>query len=337
MAGVEVEKDTAESTGGQQAGLSRKDIQAIDAARLYYQDGQSQHDVADTLGISRPTVSKLLQHAVAMGFVRITIHDPRDDHSALSQTLRERYGLSEVRIAAVPEHAPLPVLRQLIGEAGARLLESLVRDGDSIGVEWSNTIHAMAQALQPQLRRHIDVVQLRGSETKARQGLNEAETISLICRAFQASGQILPLPAVFDNLQTKNLVEQESNIRRVLQRGRDCRIAVFTVGAPDRNSVLFASGFFSEAEIALLLERSVGGICARFVNEYGRVCLPDLNNRTVGIGLPDLRRKEQRILIAGGKDKVRAIHVALQYGYANHLVTDNLSARLLLGLAPPEE
>lgn len=321
--------DTPDTHSDPQAGLSRKDVQALDAARLYYQQGKSQHDVADALGISRPTVSKLLQHALEMGFVRITIHDPRDDYSTLAEALRKRYGLSGVRITAVADHASRAALQQAIGETGARLLESLVRDGDSIGVEWSNTIHAMAQALQPQLRRGIDVVQLRGSETKARQGLNEAETISLICRAFQASGQILPLPAVFDNLQTKNLVEQESNIRRVLERGRHCRIAVFTVGAPDRNSVLFASGFFSEAEIAQLLERSVGGICARFVDRHGRVCLPDLNNRTVGITLPDLRRKEQRVLIAGGKDKVRAIHVALQYGYANHLVTDASSARLL--------
>lgn len=325
--------DTPDILPDSQAGLSRKDMQAIDAAKLYYRQGQSQHDVADALGISRPTVSKLLRHAVDMGFVRITIHDPRDDQSALACALRRRYNLSEVRVSAVPAHAEKPVLQQIIGETGARLLESLVRDGDSIGVEWSNTIHAMAQALAPQLRKGIDVVQLRGSETKARQGLNEAETISLICRAFQASGQILPLPAVFDNLQTKNLVEQESNIRRVLERGRHCRIAVFTVGAPDRNSMLFSSGFFSETEIAQLLERSVGGICARFVDAHGRVCLPDLNNRTVGITLPDLRRKEQRILIAGGKDKVRAIHVALHYGYANHLVTDDTSARLLLGIA----
>ena len=194
----------------------------------------------------------------------------------------------------------------------------------------------MAQALQPQLRRGIEIVQLRGSETKARQGLNEAETINMICRAFQAGGHILPLPAVFDNLETKNLVERESHIRRVLERGRHCRIAVFTVGVPDASSVLFSSGFFSAAEVAQLTQRSVGGICARFVDKHGRICLPDLNNRTVGISLPDLRHKEQRLLIAGGENKVRAIHVALRYGYANHLVTDAVAARLLLKLADEE-
>lgn len=317
-------------------GLTRKDIQAIEAARLYYQSGQSQHEVAETLGISRPTVSKLLQHASEAGFVRITIHDPRDDQSTLAEILRTRYGLSEVRVTASPGNGDLHTLRQNIGAAGARLLEALVRDGDSIGVEWSNSIHAMAQALQPQLRRGIEIVQLRGSETKARQGLNEAETINMICRAFQAGGHILPLPAVFDNLETKNLVERESHIRRVLERGRHCRIAVFTVGVPDETSVLFSSGFFSAAEVAQLTQRSVGGICARFVDKHGRICLPDLNNRTVGISLPDLRHKEQRLLIAGGEDKVRAIHVALRYGYANHLVTDAVAARLLLKLADEE-
>ena len=108
---------------------------------------------------------------------------------------------------------------------------------------------------------------------------------------------------------------------------------MFTVGVPDASSVLFSSGFFSAAEVAQLTQRSVGGICARFVDKHGRICLPDLNNRTVGISLPDLRHKEQRLLIAGGENKVRAIHVALRYGYANHLVTDAVAARLLLKLA----
>lgn len=320
-------------TSDKQTELSRKDIQSLDAARLYYESGKSQHEVAEMLGISRPTVSKLLQHAGERGFVRIFIQDPRDEQGMLAERIRAQYQLSQVRITATPPGDDKAALRAAIGKAGARLLETLVRDGDSIGIEWSNTIHAMAEALTPQLRQGVDVVQLRGSETKARQGLHEAETISLICRAFQAGGRILPLPAVFDHLQTKNLVEQESHIRQVLERGRSCRVAVFTVGAPDRESVLFSSGFFSEEEIEMLLQRAVGGICARFVDRHGRICLPDLNNRTVGITLPDLRHKEQRILIAGGENKVRVMDVALRCGYANHLVTDAMTAHLLLALS----
>ncbi|MBS9778555.1 MAG: sugar-binding transcriptional regulator [Gammaproteobacteria bacterium] len=309
-----------------------KDIQAIDAAKLYYQGGYSQQEVANTLGVSRPTVSKLLQYANEKKFVVVTINDPRENYSKLTEELKQRYKLSSVRICPTPIDNDKKKLLHAIGEEGAQLLESLVRDDDIIGVEWSRTTHSLAQALRPQLLKNIEVVQLRGSEIKSRQGLNEAEIINTIAQAFQGKGQLLPLPIVFDDLKTKNMIQREPTIWRVLENTIRARIAVFTVSAIDRNSVLYTSGFYSQDEMNSLKERSVGGICARFVDEKGRICLPDLNNRTVGISLPDLRNKEQRILVAGGSNKVRAMNVALTYGYANHLVTDVKTANLLTDL-----
>ena len=55
----------------------------------------------------------------------------------------------------------------------------------------------------------------------------------------------------------------------------------------------------------------------------------DINNRTVGIDLEDLRHKEKSILVAGGR-KVDAIRAALIGKYANILVTDQFTAQALL-------
>ena len=43
-------------------GLSAKEVQALDAAKLYYA-GLTQQEVAQRLHVSRPTVSKLLAYA----------------------------------------------------------------------------------------------------------------------------------------------------------------------------------------------------------------------------------------------------------------------------------
>lgn len=308
--------------------LSARDIQSLEAVKLYYQDGKAQQEVAKIMGLSRPTVAKLIQHATERGYVEIRINDPRNNHDMLVKAIREKYSLSEVRIVSASQD--YPNILSAIGQAGARMLESIITDGDALTIEWSNSIQAMAQALNHQPRKNIKVIQLRGSDTQISQGLNEASTIHLICQAFEAIGETLPLPAVFDNVHTKTLMEQEQHIRRILENARNSRIAIFTVGTTQPDNLLFRSGFFSTEEMDQLRRRSVGSICARFLDAEGRICLPDLNNRTTGISLPDLRHKEQRILIAGGLAKAPAIRVALQYGYANRLVTDAATAQLLL-------
>ena len=58
-------------------GLTPKDAQALDAAKLYY-SGLAQREVAERLHVSRSTVSKLLAHAEHRGFVRIEVYDPRE-------------------------------------------------------------------------------------------------------------------------------------------------------------------------------------------------------------------------------------------------------------------
>ena len=42
--------------------MERRDEQSIEAVKLYYQQGLSQAEVATRMGLSRPTVAKLLAH-----------------------------------------------------------------------------------------------------------------------------------------------------------------------------------------------------------------------------------------------------------------------------------
>ena len=46
------------------------------AAVMYYEQSASQQEIADRMGISRPSVSRLLQRARDLGIVRIEIVPP---------------------------------------------------------------------------------------------------------------------------------------------------------------------------------------------------------------------------------------------------------------------
>ena len=74
-----------------------KDRLSINVAKLYYRSEYSQQKIAEELGISRPSVSRLLQYAKEKGYVKIQIFDPVEDMSHMEHQLLEKYHLKMSR------------------------------------------------------------------------------------------------------------------------------------------------------------------------------------------------------------------------------------------------
>ena len=126
--------------------MERRDEQSIEAVKLYYQQGLSQAEVATRMGLSRPTVAKLLAHGRERGFVTIEIHDPREDASEIAMRLEQRFGLACARVAHGPDMTEGEAIEQ-VGRVGADVVAQLVRDGMSVGVSWGRTMSALAAHL----------------------------------------------------------------------------------------------------------------------------------------------------------------------------------------------
>ena len=65
----------------------------VQAARLYYEDGLTQAQVAAKIGVSRPQVSKMLAHAREAGIVHIEIRPPVAGDAELLKLLQQRFGI----------------------------------------------------------------------------------------------------------------------------------------------------------------------------------------------------------------------------------------------------
>ena len=64
---------------------------------LYYLDGLGQKEICETLGISRPTVSRMLSIGKERGIVRIEIQNPDNiAYGRMERDLEQKYGLQEV-------------------------------------------------------------------------------------------------------------------------------------------------------------------------------------------------------------------------------------------------
>ncbi|UUZ92679.1 sugar-binding transcriptional regulator [Paenibacillus sp. P25] len=302
---------------------------SIEAARLYYLSDYSQQDIAARLGVSRPTVSRLLQHAKERGYVRIDIVDPLEDLNALGQELKIKYMLDTVLVCYSPT-GEYQEIQKHISRRAAEYLYETVQDKDIIGVTWGTTMYSVARRLQPKQVKGVEVVQLKGGVSHSHVNTYAAETVNLFAEAFHTAPRYLPLPVIFDNIAVKEMVEKDRHIQRIMELGRQANIAVFTVGTVKEDALLFRLGYFSKEEQESLRRTGAGDICSRFFDAEGRICSEDIDNRTVGMNLSDLRNKEKSILVAGGQRKIDAIRAALTGKYANILVTDQYTAQALL-------
>ena len=104
----------------------------MNIARLYYEHNYSQQMIADKLELSRPYVSKLINEARESGIVEIRIHDPNGAETRVESEIKSRFGLKKA--VAIPSHGPGEDVLNKLGSAAARLLDSIIKDGDIIGV-----------------------------------------------------------------------------------------------------------------------------------------------------------------------------------------------------------
>jgi deoxyribonucleoside regulator len=301
----------------------------IEAAKLYYLLDYNQNEIAKILGISRPTVSRLLQQAKSEGIVQITIMDPTEDVENTALQLEKKFNLKKVIVASIPQFEN-HIIKNYLGEKAALYLHEIVKDHDIIGVTWGTTLYHIAVELKQKFVKDVKVVQLKGGVSHAETNTYASEILYLFGKAYNTTPHNLPLPAIVDHVVVKQAMEADRHIHKILELGKKANIAVFTMGSIKKDSLLFQMGYFTESDQKALNEKAVGDICSRFFDKDGEVCNESLNERTLGVKLEDLRNKEYSILVAGGPNKIEGIYGALKGNYANVLITDQFSAKFLL-------
>ncbi len=311
----------------------QKTTDSLKAATLYYQNNWSQGEVATEMQVSRATVSRLLQYARTTGLVKIEIAAPMTPVTDLTKQLEQKYQLKHLLIVPT-QGTGTPDLLERVGKAAAQYIESIVVTDDIIGLGWGKTLHHVANHLDPKDVSGITVVQMKGSVANTQSNNFAFESVNTFANAFHTLPQYLPLPVIFDHQQTKELVEQDTHIKHIIELGRQANIAVFTVGTVRDSAMLFKLGYFTREEQIYLQKHAVGDVFSRFIDAHGQLADTNIDRRTIGISLDALAKVPNSILVAANPAKVPAVHGAVTAGYANTLIIDQGSATQLLAYQP---
>lgn len=296
---------------------------------LYYAEGRTQHDVAETLGVSRASVANYLAEARRRGLVSVNIAADVLATVRLGRQLAERYGLKGAHVIPHAGDAE-PELRQRLGIAAAQVLTPYLSQATVLGVAWGRTMLALARALPDRAIPGLRVVQVSGSSLSDELSSPEFCT-ALIANRLGAKCENLHAPAILSSRRMRDALIAEPGIARQLARVRACDLVALGVGELD-GSVIFSDGqFLTTAVVEDYLARgAVGVVLGRFIDDCGREVAGPLSGRQIGMELAELRATPERICVAGGAAKIEPIRALLAGGYVTQLVTDAPTAHGLV-------
>ena len=301
----------------------------LEVAQRYWEQGRTQEDIGHELHLTRWKVGRLLEEARAEGIVQITVVHPRARRRDLEAELRARFGLRDCVVVPAPGGAPGSTHVAL---AAADLLRSRGRALRTLGVSWGNTLQEVAAVLPAGWTTGLEVVQVNGSVSRSVRPTTAADVALSIARSGNGRATLLPLPAIVEHASTRTALYAESSVRETLARARAADALLFSLGALSPDSVLVQSGAVTPGELDRLRAAGAGGdVLGHYVTADGAVADADVEARTVGLTLDDLRAADQAVAVASGPAKADVILAALTSGLCSVLVTDEDAARRALG------
>lgn len=296
----------------------RKTLMAQCAA-LYYKESLTQQEIAEVLGLTRQTVSKLLTEAVEEGVVEIRINNPEIESQDLKKEFFDAFNVKALICNAAGSD---PGLRQyLVAERAGEYLSSVLRRGSKrIGVAWGRTVSAVVKAM-PEVESQGNVVfPLFGATNHEQEYFLPNELARELAGKIGASVKYAWFPYRPDSREDAELLTRTSYYNSLQSLWSECDVAVMGIGNNTAFTLLDPGVRHTE--------RVVGDVATHFFDLNGNII--DDDRVLIRISSEQLKRAEERIAIVSGNDKTEAIIGALRTGMITTLITDEYTARAVL-------
>lgn len=306
--------------------------QILRVAKMYYELGMSQIEIAQKEHYSKSTVSRLIKMASDMGLVKISIMEPTHSFSSMEDEFISRWNLKKVTI--MPDVVGnKEILYQDICTALSDDLSRLIPDNSIVGVAWGETLSTLASILPDMKRKNMSIIQLNGGFSNVSYDTGASYIVQSLVDHLNANGYLLPAPSIVDTPEIAKAIISDRSIKRIFTMSEDCQTAIYSLGRIGHHTVAYQMGYFTDEEYEKLSRISVGDICSHYVTQDGEISDPFLDSRTVAVPLPEIRKIPNKYVAAVGIEKTKIILACLRAGMADYLYIDQPTAKEVLKLA----
>ncbi len=300
---------------------------------LHFLEGLTQSQIADRLGISQPTVNRLIKRGRQLGLVEIKIKSPIEPLVDMEEQLLAIGGIRRAIVVPTVSDNQQTAL-QAVGEAAARLLLEEIGDGDTICITGGKGVSAVVAGLQAPRRFDVEVIPATGCvQGKHYTDVNHVSTLMadrLGGRSFQ-----IHAPLFADSAAERAMLINMRAVADVFGRAREAKVAVVGIGSILSDDSSYYDLHPSSSTDRAAIERS-GASCellAHLLDDKGRVCDYSLNRSLVSLTLDEFASIPTKIGVASGPNKAGPILSVMRGRHLDTLVTDEATGERVLAMA----
>lgn len=289
-------------------------------AKMHYESGMSQVDIAKRIGVSTATVSRMLQRARNEGIVKIEIADlvAVDE---LGAALRERLGL---RAATVVE-ASASALPALAGPVGDMMLASGIGPGSVVAIGWGRAIRSILDAGLPRMPGVLTVSATGGMQQHLPH-FQVNEFVRLAAEQLGGTPHFIHAPYL-PSASTRDAFLADPAIAASVALWDRIDVALVGIGLPHAKNSPEASAATPDEQA---LVNAAGDVIRHYFGAAGEMIHWDGEGRMIAASREQLGRARLVIGAAVGVEKVEAILGAVRAGFVTALVTDVRTAEAIL-------
>lgn len=305
-----------------------------EVARLYYDNNMTQSEIAKQVHTSRSTVSRLLQEAREKKIVEITIHYQWDRAPQLEQQLLNRFNLKDIRVLETRGRQDEQTIRG-VGLLAARFLQSKITEHTILGMSWGRTVYNTVEMLKPEKNLPIKVVQLFGAAIP-KSNADGSDLVRRFAAKYRGESYYIHAPLSVGSQEAKSALIRNPHIKETLMLAEKADIILTGIGSLESSfspSQTWLS-YLSKEEVSMIRKLgAVGHICAYHFDKTGHVLDISHHQSIIGVDIDLLKRVPLVVGVASGQEKANAVLGALNGKLINVLITDEITAQLVLNIA----
>lgn len=286
----------------------------VKIARMYYEENQTQSEIARSLGISRPLISRYLTDAREFGIVKIQIQSPIEERKIILDRLQEKYGIRSGAVIETCEN--LVDTNQDIADCIVEGLTST--EGLQIGVGWGSIIGVVADRLNTVQEKmlHTKVYPLVGNSGVFNRDYHSNEIVRIFAERTGGQPVYWYAPAFVDSPDEIRRLKELDSYKQMESGWKSIKVAFVNIGNyPSVPDFATAASYGSR----LIEQKAVGKLLCYYYDSNGKFIKPDMEC-TMQIPLEILSKRKFVVGVCAANVSPKALAGALKTGIFTHVV-----------------